>query len=97
MPEFAGRVEAPGREYLLHRGPIGTALIFSRLLGDAGPNLWWPEDRAWVVASDIDLPSTYIAGSVELAERLVADDRLEALRVELRSPISLDPGAGPPR
>jgi hypothetical protein len=97
MPDFEATMEAPGRGYLLHHGPIDDAHAINEFVNGDGPNLWWPEDRAWVVASDIDLASTYVAGSVELAERLVGDGRLEALRVEIGSPISLDRRAGPPR
>jgi hypothetical protein len=43
------------------------------------PNLWWPEDRAWFVATEIDAASTYVGGSADLIERLMADPRLEAL------------------
>jgi hypothetical protein len=28
----------------------------------SGPNPWWPEDRAWCVATEIDLPYTYVGG-----------------------------------
>src|SRR4051794_4772473 len=81
-----------------HRGSPRFILLWrgardQRVAGRGRSEPWWPEDRAWVVASDIDLPSTYVAGSAELAERLMGDGRLEALRVELGSPISLDPGA----
>lgn len=46
-----------------------------------GPEHWWPEDRSWVVGSDYDLCSTYLACSQETAERVIADDRLEAVLV----------------
>jgi hypothetical protein len=46
---------------------------------DQSPNLWWPEDRAWFVATEIDYAWTYIGGSSQLIERLLADDRLEVL------------------
>ena len=41
------------------------------------PNLWWPADHSWCVASEIDLPWTYVAGSSELIGCLLDDDRLE--------------------
>ncbi|MBA2523814.1 MAG: hypothetical protein H0V25_10880 [Solirubrobacterales bacterium] len=46
------------------------------------PHLAWPEDRAWCVATEIDLDSTYVAGSEKLIAAVLADDRLEALPVE---------------
>lgn len=42
------------------------------------PSLVWPDDRAWVWATEVDLDSTLIAGSVELIDALCAADDLEA-------------------
>jgi hypothetical protein len=77
------RVTTPGREYFLLTGPI-TSVAWSTRLADDGqtPNLWWPEDRAWCVASEIDLPWTYVGGSKEMARGLLSDDRIEALPAE---------------
>jgi hypothetical protein len=46
------------------------------------PNQWWPEDRAWCVASEIDFDSTLVAGSADLIAEITADPQLEALAVE---------------
>ena len=35
------------------------------------PNLWWPDDRAWCVASEIDLDYTLVGGPDELCVELV--------------------------
>lgn len=35
------------------------------------PDIWWPEDRAWVLGSDTDLDTTYVACSAECAEALL--------------------------
>jgi hypothetical protein len=45
------------------------------------PQLWWPEDRAWVVATKIDLDSTIIATTRAGAEALIRCEGLEALLV----------------
>ncbi len=42
-------------------------------------NLWWPSDRTWCVASEIDLQWTYVGGSAELIDRVLLDDRMETL------------------
>ena len=75
------RVELPHRSYLLYQGPAEAALILPRLDGTSGqcPNLWWPADRAWCVASEIDLPWTYVGGPRGLIDAILADDRIEAL------------------
>lgn len=45
------------------------------------PSLIWPEDRAWVLVSEIDFDSTIVAGSAELVRALCADPAIEALPV----------------
>ncbi len=66
------------RDYVLYSGPIEAASA----IDDAdwrSPNLWWPVDQAWCVASDIDLPWTYVGGSSKLIEELLAREDLEVL------------------
>lgn len=75
---YGPRVRLPGRDYLLYTGPVGAALAFTGATGQT-PNLWWPADRAWCVASEVDLCWTYVGGSVRLIEELLADPALEAL------------------
>jgi hypothetical protein len=75
------RVQLPWRDYFLYSGPIDVALAFVDSEAQT-PNLFWPEDRAWCVASEIDLSSTYVGGSGRLADELVADHRVEALAAE---------------
>jgi hypothetical protein len=74
---------------LLGRGPIGVARDLDRQpLGHDSwqtlgltPQLWWPEDRAWVVATEIDFDSTIIAATNAGAEALLDCDGVEALLV----------------
>jgi hypothetical protein len=47
------------------------------------PSLFWPEDHAWCVATEIDLDSTYVGGSEAMVDTLLADPRFEAWRAEL--------------
>ncbi len=68
------RVRLPGRDYLLFHAPIAAALGW-----DDGPNLWWPDDRAWCVASEIDLPYTYVGGPQALIHAIFNDPAIEAL------------------
>ena len=44
------------------------------------PNWWWPDDRAWIVVSELDAPSTYVGGSAMLVEAILGEPRLEAVR-----------------
>ena len=74
------RVHLPARDYLLYGGPVEAAVATVALAGhQQTANLWWPEDRAWCVATEIDLLWTYVGGPAGLIERLVSDDRIEAL------------------
>lgn len=45
------------------------------------PSLWWPDDRAWCVATDVEMQTTYLGAPAACVNRLLADDRLENTRV----------------
>ena len=47
------------------------------------PSLFWPDDHAWCVATEVDLDSTYLGGSEAMVRALLADTRFEAWRAEL--------------
>lgn len=72
--EDGPRVMLPGRNYILFQAPISEALGWAD-----GPNLWWPDDHAWCVASEIDFPYTYAGGSQDLIDAIVKDPAIEAL------------------
>ena len=89
----SARVRAPGRDYLLFRGPLDAVMSFleDRMFpfwGDS-PNIWWPEDRAWCVATDIDLFDTYVGGSRECIEAILNNPELEALPTILNARVDL--------
>jgi hypothetical protein len=75
------RVHLPDRDYFLYQGPAEAVVTLAGLDGTWGqsPNLWWPADRAWCVASEIDLPWTYVGGPRGLIDAILADERIEAL------------------
>lgn len=80
--ETSSRVKAPGRDYLLFSGPLeGITSFLQRIDGFWGfsPNIWWPADRAWCVATDIDLYDTYVGGSKDCIEAVLGSPDLEAL------------------
>jgi hypothetical protein len=89
------RVRGPGRQYLLFRGPI-SVMAAGTDDPDLGwpdyPQLWWPDDRAWCVATDIDLDSTYIGASRECIARLLDEPELEVVpaRIDDRVDVGAD-------
>jgi len=59
------RVRLPHRNYLLFTGTTDQASGWRD-----GPNLCWPDDRAWIVAREIDLDYTLVGGSAGLCNEL---------------------------
>jgi hypothetical protein len=79
------RVKLPHRDYLLFAGSVQQAIGW-----EDGPNLWWPDDRAWCVASEIDFGYTYVGGSHELIREVLAHPELEALPADLGDGVTYD-------
>ncbi len=52
-------------------------------------NMWWPDDRAWLVMSHIDLPSTYIGGSEDATEAILGESRLEAFQAFIDDDVTM--------
>lgn len=52
------------------------------------PNQWWPDDHSWFVASEVDFDSTIVGGTETLIERIIVDERLEAVRVNPSSDLT---------
>jgi hypothetical protein len=48
--------------------------------------LWWPADRAWFVATEIEFEWTFVAGDPTLIESLRADERLEVAPTTFDAP-----------
>jgi hypothetical protein len=74
---------APHRTYHLLGGP--TDALGEGAYNSAhrqSPNLCWPEDRAWCLATEIDLNSTYLGCEDACAEDIVALREIEALVID---------------
>jgi hypothetical protein len=76
-PEWV--LQAPWRDPSSGSGTQGADPGFP--VPTQSPNILWPEDRAWVLVSEVDFDSTIVAGSDELIGEICADDRLEALQI----------------
>jgi hypothetical protein len=73
------RIQLPGRDYVLYRGAPERAAGWMD-----GPNLWWPDDHAWCVASEIDLTWTYVGGTTALVDELISDAEMAAKPASIR-------------
>ncbi|WP_154677090.1 hypothetical protein [Parafrankia discariae] len=79
------------RPMVLLTGPLTAATTsLEHPPWDQRASLWWPEDRAWCVATDVDLMTTYVGGSQACINALTADDRLEAIPVQADQRITWD-------
>ena len=56
---------------------------------EESPSIWWPEDRAWCVATDVDMSSTLVGGSTECIDELINHPALEALPIEIDTRIDV--------
>ena len=71
----------PGRAYHLFSGPLAAArtsyggIPFSH----QSANLWWPADRAWCVATEVDHAWSYVGGTGACVAAILADPRLDVV------------------
>ena len=77
----APTLSLPSREYYLYSGAINVVPRFEFMPGSLQtPNMWWPDDRAWFVGTEIDFDSTLVACDAACADALL-ESGLEALEV----------------
>jgi hypothetical protein len=73
---------------------VGGAVSAMTLMTEPGsperwmrPDLVWPQDRRWFVATDVDFWSVYVGGGEEFVAELVAEVSTPTSRVDLGSPL----------
>jgi hypothetical protein len=89
--ETVPQVHLPARAHFLFTGPLGrTARPFSFGMWEQSPSMWWPADRAWFVATEVDGFSSYVGGTQGAIDSVLASPELEAIAVTAQTPI--DPG-----
>jgi len=84
------RLALPNRAYVVLHGVLREVPDLFELLGAQSPNLWWPEDHSWCVATEIDLGWTYVAGSEALVDDVVRCPDLEVLRATISDGATYD-------
>jgi len=85
------KLELPCRAHVLFRAATVDleALADGRATADVDPfhpgwrtpNLLWPDDHAWCLATEVDLDSTVVGGTRALVDHLLATPDLEVLEV----------------
>lgn len=91
--------EGTGRAYVLFEaGPNdfadatwpGSAPWVDEDLWVQSPNILWPDDHSWLLATEIDFDSTLVAGSTELIQELKGTPGLEVLPIRTEADLSSD-------
>lgn len=87
-PTFA----LPSRNYHLARGPLAAASrsVGAQPFGHVSANLWWPDDHAWCVATEIDFASTYLGASAAAIEELLTNTELEVAQLSVTAGVTAD-------
>jgi hypothetical protein len=92
-PDRFPQVELPGREYYLYRGSLDDVArhrydewedettVTPEWPSFQSPNMIWPQDRAWFVATEVDFDSTLIGGMADLVREILEHPDLEAFEV----------------
>ena len=89
----APRVALEHRNCLLFRGPVASAVAFESAPWFQSPTVWWPADREWCVASELDIYSTYVGAAPAAIEALREHPALEV--VECTAEDDIDHGRYP--
>jgi hypothetical protein len=86
-PQWEVELPLDQRTYRVRQGPIDEASRVGWHWPNGGfsqepPTLIWPADRAWFVAGDVDLDSSYVGGTVALSTALLEHPDLEGWPVD---------------
>jgi hypothetical protein len=83
----APRVALPHRETVLLSGSVADAsqnVAAPESLVHQSANLWWPDDHAWVVSTEVDEMTSYVGASEEAISDLLSNVDLEIQSAALR-------------
>jgi hypothetical protein len=84
------------RDCYVFRGPVGAAIAVESSQGwFQSPTAWWPADRAWFVATDVDGYCSYVGASADAIDALVRSTDVEVLAC--RADDFIDPSPYPPQ
>jgi hypothetical protein len=86
------RSDRPGRAYYLLTGPVRavTELHHPDAPEWRNPDLFWPDDRRWFVATDVDFWSLYIGGSSSFVREIAESIPTPCVHVKLDVPLEIE-------
>lgn len=93
------KLELPDRSYFLFESGATTftdeswtsqAPWVDHSWSPQSPSIIWPDDRSWVVVTEIDYDSTIVAGSLQLTSDLCRDPKIEALIIREGADLTWD-------
>jgi hypothetical protein len=90
-PPATPKFELPGRGYYLAEGPL--AMSPESMTGEPwfqSASIWWPESRAWCVATEVDFMWTYVGGSSDCIAAVLEHHGIEALPASLTDRFTFD-------
>lgn len=103
LPDTGSRLSLPDRDYLLFDTDLAELTRpdwsdSARWDRDSSPNLLWPDDRAWMLATEIDFDSTLVGGTRAMVDDLLAASGLEVMEVPPGASLQWDADTinGPP-
>lgn len=88
-----------GRQYVLFEAGVNIfsdpawperAPWIDNIMSAQSPSMIWPDDHAWMLATEIDLDSTLVAGTTDLIRELVQTPNVEALPIRLDVDLTWD-------
>lgn len=82
----AATFQGAARRYYLLTGAIEAMLQSIDPDFWQTPNLWWPEDRSWIVSTDLDDYWTHLACDARCASEILHEGRLQAVRISPEDP-----------
>ena len=70
------------RSYHLLAGPIESANESMSEHSEQSASVWWPDDHAWCVATEIDFDTTYIGCDERCCKEILSVSEIEALVID---------------
>lgn len=88
------RPHLPDRDYIVLAGTLYNALRIGSFAAESfwpqSPNLFWPDDRTWCVATEIDFDSTLVGGPERLVDAILHTPELDAWPVTVDDSLAYD-------